>query len=243
MGGAGLLAATSILVTVLDPSTGLGLAGLTAEDFTARGQVRGVAVAEMPVAAIIVVDNSVAGGVVRDVVREVLGQLGGEDRMALAATNPETRLLQGFTGDPSELRSALARAAYEGNPRLLDGLAESLEMPFPEAPRQRNVLVLITAGIEGVNRVREAAIVNAAKQRGIALYVIYLHGSGRWVFDGLTQETGGAHFWTRESPVVAGIWDTIRRPYLLQVAPGAAGSIKVKGREKTFVSSLPFRTP
>jgi hypothetical protein len=99
------------------------------------------------------------------------------------------------------------------------------------------VIVLLTAGIEGPSRALESTVVQAAVRNGIAVYPVYEHGSGRWSFPGMAKQTGGAAFWMREVRAVEPMMDVIRSPYLVTLS--GAGALKVKGREKTFVSALP----
>ena len=127
---------------------------------------------------------------------------------------------------------------FDGDPRLWDSVFAALDTGFPTGG-YRKVVVLLTAGIEGPNRTTESAVIQSAREKGIALYPVYLHGSGRWSFPGVARQTGGAAFWLREVRSAAAIVAAIRNPYLLTLQ-GGVGQIKVKGREKTFVSSLPF---
>jgi hypothetical protein len=159
--------------------------------------------------------------------------------MAVAFFNPETKLAHPFTTDRDSLSKALHGVAFGGDPRLLDSLSAALAVPFP-GPEYRKVIVLLTAGIEGPSRALENAVVQAAVQKRIALYPVYEHGSGRWSFPGIAKQTGGAAFWLREVHAVDAIMQTIRSPYLVTLS--AAGPVKVKGREKTFVSTLPLAT-
>ena len=50
---AGVVAALRLLVTVLDPSTGLAVNGLSAADFVAPVRVESVVVSEQPVAMLL----------------------------------------------------------------------------------------------------------------------------------------------------------------------------------------------
>jgi hypothetical protein len=237
--GAGiLLAATQVLVTVLDPVTGFRLPGLGTDDFAEAGSIESVRVADRPVAVLLLVDSSVAGEVVRPTAERLIGELSAGDQMAVMTFSRNSSLVKGFTADKVALREAMAGVSYGGDPRMLDGLADAIGCAFPVG-QFRKVIVLLTAGIEGPSRTLESAAIRAAREKGVAVYPVYLHGSGRWVFPEIARATGGASFWLREAGNVSGIWETIRQPYLLNLhRPG--GIIKTKGREKTFVSSLPL---
>ncbi|HEU0121041.1 MAG TPA: hypothetical protein VFQ91_11000 [Bryobacteraceae bacterium] len=239
MPGAGaLLAAVQVLVTVLDGDSGAPVSGLTAESFLSPVRVESAEVSNLPVAMLLAVDASAAGGVVKDAAAALAGQLRPRDRMAVWALGREAIVGQAFTAERSQALMAVSALEFAGDPHLLDGLAAALDMPFP-AEGYRRVVVLVTAGIEGPNRVQENEVVEKAREKRIAIYPVYLHGSGRWTFPGIAARTGGAAFWLRERRPAETILETIRSPYLLTLASPAAG-LKIKGREKTFVSSLPL---
>lgn len=230
-----LLAAVRVLVTVLDPETGLPVPGLGAADFVAPSAVVSVAAAEEPVAVLLVLDNSSAGDGLRRTAGEIVARLTARDVVALA---PFQGGATAFSGDGAAVGRAVGEVRFGGDPRLWDSVLGALDTGFP-AGGYRKVVVLLTAGIEGPNRATESAVVLAAREKGIALYPVYLHGSGRWSFPGIAKQTGGAAFWLREVRSAEAIVAAIRNPYVLTLQ-GGAGPIKVKGREKTFVSSLPF---
>lgn len=235
MAAGALLAAVRVLVTVLDPQSGLPVPGLVAEDFLAPSAVVSVAPAEDPLAVLLVLDNSAAGDGLRRTAGELITRLGAGDMVALA---PFRGGATAFTGDRAVVTGSLGGVSFGGDPRMWDSLLTALETGFP-AGGYRKVLVLLTAGIEGPNRASESAVVQAAREKGVAVYPVYLHGSGRWSFPGMAKQTGGAAFWLREVRSVEAIVAAIRNPYVLTLQ-GGAGAIKVKGREKTFVSSLPL---
>lgn len=225
----------AVLVTVLDLLTGLPVPGLTAADFQAPTPVVSVAVADAPLAVLLVMDDSAAGDGVRRVGADVLTQMGTVDRVAV--TTFRGGAVASFGGDG---RKALDAVRFQGDPRMMDALLGVLDSKFP-ASGYRKVVLLVTAGIEGPNRATEAMVAAKAREKGIALYPVYLHGSGRWTFPELARQTGGAAFWLREVKSAAAIVAAVRGPYLLTLqGAAAAGTIKVKGREKTFVSSLPW---
>ena len=235
MAAGALLAAVRVLVTVLDPASGLPGPGLAAADFLAPSEVGSVVPAEDPLAVLLVLDNSAAGDGLRRTAGELIARLRAEDTLALAPFQGGTTA---FTGDRTAVKGALGEVRFGGDPRMWDSLMTALETGFP-AGRHRKVLVLITAGIEGPNRASESAVVHAAREKGVAIYPVYLHGSGRWTFPGMAKQTGGAAFWLREVRSVEAILAAIRNPYVLTLQ-GGSGTIKVKGRDKSFVSSLPL---
>lgn len=229
------MAAVRIVVTVLDPESGLPVMGLTPFDFLAPSPVLNVARADAPLAVLVVLDNSASGEGLRRIAGDIVARLGAQDQVALA---PFQGKAMAFTGDRAAVERALASVPFGGDPRLLDSVLNALEIGYPTG-EFRKVVVLLTAGIEGPNRATEGAVIQAAREKGIAIYPVYLHGSGRWSFPGLARQTGGAAFWLREVRSAEAIVDAIRHPYLLTLQRGG-GPVKLKGREKTFVSSLPF---
>ena len=70
-----LLAAVRVLVTVLDPESGLPVPGLAAADFVAPSAVVSVAAAEEPLAVLLVLDNSAAGDGLRRTAGEIVARL------------------------------------------------------------------------------------------------------------------------------------------------------------------------
>lgn len=236
-----LLAATGVLVTVLDPATGLMVRGLGPGDFTSPRPVESVRTADIPLAALLLVDSSSVGGVVRTAAAGIAGQLRPGDRMAVMTYAGRPTLLQPFTADAASVRKSVEAIDYSGEPRTMDALVEAIATAFP-AGRFRRVVILLTAGIEGPSRAVQSEVILAAIRKGIALYPLYLHGSGQWIFRNVAKDTGGAMFWLREAKDPAAIYDSIRAPYLIHLGGGAV-AIKVKGREKSFVSTLPWREP
>lgn len=238
--GAGLLLAAQLFVTVLDPQTGLRLQGLMAEDFVAPSRVESVHQTDEPVSVLLLVDTSAAGEVVRTTAERFIAAMPEGDHLGLMTFGRSAELVKGFSDDRTAIGEALAEVKYGGDPRLIDGLGAAVNSTFP-AGKIRKVIVMLTAGIEGPSRALQSSVVSAAREKCIAVYPVYLHGSGRWVFPEMARDTGGAAFWLRETTDIPGIWDTIRRPYLLKLQ-GPGNGIKMKGREKTFVSSLPVGT-
>lgn len=236
-----LLAATGVLVTVLDPATGLMVRGLGPGDFTSPRPVESVRAADIPLAAILLVDASAVGSVVQVAAAGIAGQMRPGDRMAVMTYAGQRALVQPFTDDAAAVRKAVDATNFAGDPRTMDALAEAIETPFPVG-RFRCVIILLTAGIEGPSRTGQGEVIMAAIRKGIALYPLYLHGSGQWIFRNVAKDTGGAIFWLREAKDPAGIYDSIRAPYLVTLGGGAV-AIKAKGREKSFVSTLPWREP
>ena len=238
-----LAAAVHFLVTVLDPATGRPVPDLTPADFDAPARVESVRPANLPADVLLVLDTSAPGEVIRRHAGAFIAQLGPSDRMAIAGFhNRRPLLLTPFTTDKAVLARALRDAPFTGEPALWDSLAAALSHPFPAGPRQR-VVLLLTAGIEGVNQASPAAVVDLARDRHAAIFPVFLHGSGRYAFAPLARDTGGALFWLRDHPDPAAVWTALRSPWLVTLAaPAPAESIKAKGKEKTFVSALPFES-
>ena len=238
----GLLAAVQFLVTVTDPVSGRPVEGLRAADFSAASQVVSVEESQLPLSVLMVVDTSVAGAVVRKAAEGWAAGLASGDKMALFGYRNAPARLHLFSGDGSALKAALGKVPFAGDPRLWDTLAAALEQPFPPGGG-RKVVVLWTAGIEGANRATASDAIRLARKKGVAVYPVYLHGSGQWSFASLAAQTGGALFWLRPLTPEQ-IWRGIRSPYLVTLAhPAGASTLKVKGREKTLVSALPWIAP
>ncbi len=242
LGAVGLLAAVQFLVTVTDPGSGRPVTGLRIDDFAAASEVVSVEDSRLPLSVLLVLDTSVAGAVVRKAAEGWATGLGAGDQLALFGYQDAPVLIQPFRSDRRALKEALGKVSFAGDPRLWDTLAAALEQPFP-AGRARKVVVLLTAGIEGANRATASDAIHRAREKGIAVYPVYLHGSGQWSFAALAAQTGGAMFWLR-ALTAQEVWRGIQAPYLVTLAhPAGASTLKVKGREKTLVSALPWIDP
>lgn len=242
--------AAKVLVTVVDAATGEAVIGLTASDFGAIEnrvvkRVESVAVADGPLDLLLLIDASLAGDITKPAATAIIGQMNRSERMALATLGDKANRLLDFTASQEDLRHALEMASSEGDPRLLDGICAALEIPFPNA-RARRALVVLTAGIEGLNRNTVQDVIRLARKNRVSIYPVFVHGSSRGMFETIAKQTGGAAFSLRDHKAVTGarVLQAVRGAYWLQLAgstpSGERLRIHVKGREKTFVSALPL---
>ncbi|MBM3786278.1 MAG: VWA domain-containing protein [Acidobacteria bacterium] len=246
--------ATRVLVTVLDGKPGQPVAGLTAGDFDvtdgiAPKRVEGVEALAGPLDILFLVDTSMVGALVQPAAESIIGQLRAKERMALVTFDNSANWIQDFTSSRDSLRAAMAKARYENDPRLLDGLYAALDGGFPVGGFRR-VLVLLTTGIEGASRAEEKDIVRMARNKSVSIYPVFLHGSSRGMFEKISGKTGGAAFSLRDLKRTAGdkaaerVFQAIRAPYVLTLSGDLALSEKltvtVRGREKAMTSTLPL---
>jgi len=240
------------LVTVVDAATGEAVAGLTASDFgvTENRVARRVETAETadgPLDVLLLIDASTVHAGLKPAATSIVEQMGGEDRIALAAFDETVKLVRDFTADKTEVLRDIDQASAASDPRLLDGIGAALALPFP-GRASRKAIVVITAGIEGLNRNSVQDVVRLARRHRVSVYTVFVHGSTRGMFETIARQTGGAAFLLRDHKPESGarIVNALRGAYLLRIsgaaAPGEQLRVNVKGREKTFVSALPLES-
>ena len=242
--------AAKVLVTVVDQASGEAITGLTASDFGAMDnrvvkRVVSSDVADGLLDLVLLVDASLAGDVNKPVAAAIIGQMNGSERMALAALGDKSNRSFDFTTSKEDLRRNLEMAAADGDPRLLDGICAALEVPFPNHSA-RKALVVLTTGIEGLNRNTVTDVIRLARKHGVSIYPVFVHGSSRGMFETIAKQTGGAAFSLRDHKAGTGtrVLQAVRGAYWLRLAGSTPSGdrlrIHVKRREKTFVSALPF---
>lgn len=241
--------AVRLLVSVVDPATGQTVTGLAATDFqVTEGRfvrtIESVEALAAPLRILFLVDASAAGAAVRPAAESFISELAENEQMTLVSFDNSATVVQEFTPNKELLRSRLAAIPSGGNPRLLDAVLAAVDHGFPAPGTPRKVVILLTAGIEGPNRSAEVDVVRAARNKGISIYPVYVHGSSRYLFESISRKTGGAPFSLRDHSA-ARTFQAIRAPYVLVLAgdqsPGESASIKVKGQDTVFVSALPLQ--
>src|SRR5205085_11942416 len=114
----------------------------------------------------------------------------------------------------------------------------------------RRTILLLTAGLEGPSRVEESEVVRLARRNGVSIFVVYVVGYEKSMFETLARQTGGASFSLRDmkksSKELSGtrIFEVLRSYYTLTVAGnlslGEKVIIEVKRLERLFASALPL---
>lgn len=248
------LAATKLLVTVIERKSGDPVTGLTAEDFSVLDdriprRVESVEVSAGLMDVMLLLDTSLLGAVVQPVADNLIAQLRPKEQMAIVSFHSAADLIQDFTSSQELLRRAVASVKYGNSPRLLNALYAAINGGF-QASSFRRVIILLTTGVEGPSRVSEREVLRLARRNGVSIYPVYVLGPERSMFERLARETGGASFNLRDmkrasdAPPGPRIFEVMRSHYTLtlegNLSLGDKVKIEVKRPEKLLVSGLPL---
>ncbi len=249
---AALAGATKILVTVVEPKTGRAVTGLRAGDFTVLEDrtPRKVEFAEYTrdtLDIMMLLDTSLAGGVVQPLAESFIAQIQPKDQVAVVAFHASADLIQDFTSSKELIRRAIANVKYGNEPRVLDALYAAIDGGFRNSTFRR-VILLLTAGLEGASRTSEREVIRLARRNQVSIYPVYVTGRERSLFEALAKQTGGASFQVRaqkggEEPGPR-VFDVLRGHYVVTVsgnlALGDRMKVEVRRPEKLQVSALPL---
>jgi VWFA-related protein len=248
------VAATKIVVTVVEQKSGRPVLGLKAVDFTVLDDGKPRRVESTDFAAglmdvMLLLDTSLLGGAVQPVAENLIAQLEPKEQMAIVAFHSSADLIQDFTASRELLGRAISSVKYGNTPRLLDAIYAAIDGGF-QASTFRRVIILLTAGVEGPSRVSEREVLRLARRNGVSIYPVYVVGHERSMFENLARQTGGASFSLRDlqrdskAPPGPRVFEVMRSHYTLTVegnlSLGDRVEVKVKRPEKLFVSGLPL---
>jgi VWFA-related protein len=255
MGVASLAGASKILVTVVDPKSGIAVPNLKAADFNVLDDKapRQVEAAEYSQATLLdimlLLDTSLAGEMVQPVANNLIAQLQPKEQMAIVSFHSSADLIQDFTSSQELLRRAVAKVKYGNTPHVLDAVYAAADGGF-QSSSFRRVILLLTAGVEGPSRTEEKQVIRLARHNGVSIYPIYVLGYERSMMEMLARGTGGASFSLKsmkkasDEPPGPAIFEVLRSHYLVTVSGnlGLGEKLKVEVRrpEKLFVSALPL---
>jgi len=246
-------AATRLLVTVTDPRTGESVAGLKSGDFSVFDDKtpRTVETAELisePVDIMLLLDTSLVGEPVQPLAANLIHQLDPKEQMVVISFASSADLVQDFTSSRELLMDAVKKMKYGNTPQVLDALYASIDGGFGSSPFRR-VVVLLTTGLEGGSHVSDKEVVQLARKNAVSIFPVYLAGSGRWLFDELARQTGGAGFRVGDLRRMKNpepgpqIFAALRKHYVLTISgnyePGPKLRIRVNGQDKLFASAMP----
>jgi len=249
-----LAASSKILVTVVDPKSGIIVPNLRAEDFTVLDDKtpRAVEAAEFSQATLdimMLLDTSLVGEMVRPVAGNLIAQLQPKEQMAIVAFHSSADLIQDFTSSKELLGRAVAHIKYGNSPHVLDALYAAIDGGF-QSSTFRRVILLLTAGVEGYSRMDEKEVIRLARKNGVSIYPVYVLGYERSMMEMLARETGGASFSLRnikkssDKPPGPAIFEVLRSHYTLTIGGnlslGEKVKVEVRRPEKPFVSVLPL---
>ena len=258
LAGVCLLAATAqaanrLLVTVVEQKSRKPVAGVTAEQFavfddkTPR-RVESVEAAGRQLDVILLMDTSLMGAMVQPMAENLIAQLQSKDQMAVVSLHSSADLIQDFTSSRELLIRSVSQVKYGNTPRLLDGLYATIDGGFQNTTFRR-VIVLLTAGVEGSSRTNENEVIRLARRNGVSIFVVYVIGFEKYLFDLLAKQTGGASFNLKDmrkavdGPPGPTIFEALRSYYTLTVsgnqALGEKIKVEVKRPEKVWTSALP----
>ncbi len=248
------LAATRLLVTVIERKSGKPVVGLKAGDFTvlddrAPRPVESAEYASGLMDVMLLLDTSLLGPVVQPVAENLVSQLQPKEQMAVVSFHSAADLIQDFTSSQELVRRAIGSVKYGNSPRVLDALYAAIDGGFEHCTFRR-VIVLLTAGVEGPSRVGQKEVVRLARRNGVSIYPVYVAGQERSMFESLAEQTGGASFNLRDmkraSDAAPGprIFEVVRSFYTLTLSGnlslGDRLRIEVRRPEKLIVSGLPL---
>lgn len=249
----GLLAATKLLVTVVEQKSRKPVAGITAEQFTVFDdktprRVESAEAAGRQLDVVLLMDTSLMGGMVQPMADNLIAQLQPKDQMAVVSLHSSADLIQDFTSSHELLIRSISQVKYGNTPKLLDGLYATLDGGFQNTTFRR-VVLLLTAGVEGNSRLNENEVIRLARRNGVSIFVVYVIGFEKYLFDLLAKQTGGASFNLKEmgkavkGPAGPTIFEALRSYYTLTVsgnqALGEKIKVEVKRPEKVWTSALP----
>ena len=196
------------------------ITGLTPQDFHVLDngvpqEVSNLSYGKLPIDVTVALDVSfsVTGGLLarlRDGVRDLMGDLGAEDRLKLVLFNMRVNRTADFTRDVRAVERAIREAAAGGGTALFDAI--SVALVSSAAPERRQLIVFFSDGSDSVSATTPETLKRVA-ERTRATLTFVMPGQSTMLTTAPIAGTAGS------SPVAIGGY--------LTAAPGAArpGSI------------------
>ena len=235
---------TKMLVTVFDEKTGESIRDLSTQNFLVVDDKTTLRVAsadyvEGLVDAMVLVDTSGVGEVVRSLAAAFVEGLGEKEQMALVAYHSSADLIQDFTSSKQLLFNALRQVRYGNQPRVLDALYAALDGGFQNTAGRR-VVVLLSAGVESRSRSSLAEVLELARQRNVSIFAVYVTGADKGLFRRLALNSGGAFFGVRKlklqpKPLSEVVYSVLRGHYVLELH----GVYRLGDRVEVTIQKLP----
>ncbi len=248
---------TKMLVTVFDEKTGESIRDLSPQNFLVVDDKTTLRVAsadfvEGLVDAMVLVDTSLVGEVVRPLAAAFVAGLGEKEQMALVAYHSSADLIQDFTSSKQMLLKALSQVRYGNQPRVLDALYAALDGGFQNTVGRR-VVVLLSAGVESRSRSPLAEVLGLARQRNVSIFAVYVTGADKGLFRRLALNSGGAFFGVRKLKLQPKrlselVYSVLRGHYVLELHGvyrlGDRVEVTIQGlpksKRKIWVATLPL---
>ena len=235
---------TKMLVTVFDEKTGESIRDLSPQNFLVVDDKTTLRVAnadyvEGLVDAMVLVDTSWVGEVVRPLAAAFVEGLGEKEQMALVAYHSSADLIQDFTSSKQMLFNALRQVRYGNQPRVLDALYAALDGGFQNTAGRR-VVVLLSAGIDSQSRSSLAEVLELVRQRNVSIFPVYDSGADKGLFRRLALNSGGAFFGVRKlklqpKPLSKLVYSVLRGHYVLELH----GVYRLGDRVEVTIQGLP----
>ena len=245
---------TKLLVTVVEARTGEPIRGLQPQDFTVLDDKtpRHVQAAEFSrdtLDLMLLLDTSLAGGLVQPAADNFVAQLEPKEQMAVVAYHSSADLIQDFTSSRELIMRSISQLKYGNQPHVLDALYAAIDGGFQNSVVRR-VILLLTSGVEGYSRTNERDVIRLARKNQVSIYPIYALGVERGLLETLGRATGGASFNLRDLQRAGvkepgkRVFDAVRSHYTLTLNGnlGVSDKLRIEVRQapKAQISALPL---
>jgi hypothetical protein len=209
-------------------ANGALVADLTAADLAVKEGGKDRAIGDLrpaatPMQVFLLVDDG-GSGAFQTAVSQFLQVAVGHGQFAISALNPQPNKLTGFTEDVDALKGALARIGPRGRittvgDQIVDAVGDAAkELRLRDSLRRS--IVVVTVGGEQPQSDQADATLNALRDSGASLNVVYVAGRelGKVLGDGpkrsggVTEQVSGN---VTLGPVLAKIADTLMHQYIL----------------------------
>lgn len=249
-----------LTVTVTD-TQGKYVTGLTGDDFTVledgvAQRLTFFASGDVPLDVALVLDTSSSMRsdlpLVQSAASGLIRKLRPSDRGALVEVKGTVGMPQPFTGDAAQIERTLRSLSTSGSTALYDGLYVALK-EFERERRaatevRRQVLVLLSDGIDTKSQLTFDDVMDFARRSGVNIYVIALRGEmaqaprsevhssilhAEYAMGTVARESGGRTFFPKSARELPAIYSTIAQELAnqyelgyLPVRPGGDGAFR-----------------
>jgi Ca-activated chloride channel family protein len=236
-----------LTVTVTD-TIGKHVTGLRGNDFTVfedgvEQPLSFFASEDVPVDVALVLDTSASMGADLLLVQSAAGglvrKLRASDRGAVVEVKESAGILQPFTSDRSRIEEAIRGLSTSGSTALYDGIYVMLK-EFERERRatlqvRRQVLVLLSDGLDNTSRLAFEDVMDLARRVGVNIYVIALRGDvalrpraelnsstlqAKYTMGAVARESGGRTFFPKSARELPAIYTAIAQELASQYELG-----------------------